>query len=832
MRIVKLAVYLHTGLLALSLNTVASTFNIHNQASSATTEFALSDLKAVLEKNGHSIAHGPCDFTISIELDTNLAPQTYAIAHDQNVIRIIGGDRPGLMYGLLDLAEQFSFGTAPENIKPARKQPFIGKRGVKFNIPLDARLPSYDDTGDAAQSNIEEMWSLDFWHAYLDDLARNRYNVLSLWTKHPFPAMIKLKDFPDVAMDDVYVFNKELKPEYHKDLVEFNLQDPKNLKLVKRMTIDEKIAFWQHVMQYAYDRGIDIYFFTWNIYVIGAEKHGISDFSDSAVDYMRECVRTFAETYPHLAGMGVTAGEHMDQTVGKRTNVQWLYDTYGRGIGDVLKTDPDRDIRFIFRANSIRLDDVDRDFRNHFPGDVDTSYKCSGPHMYSTPVSPGLSNGFGKDMQRLGFNCWLNMRNDDFYVYRWGDPDYARAYLKNAIQWPLAGFYIGSDGYVWGREHISTVPELSGQLENGKHWYREMIWGRLAYDPTLDQTFFKQRLATRFPETDPEALYAAWQAASGIVPLVNRFFWKGGDSMFHAESCTSLKGFIGVRDLIDGSPNNTSAMSSIIEYTEELQQEKPSGRTSPFEVADQLMAAAQSVLAQVEAFKTKTGKPSMELQDTLADLEAMAWMGAYYGQKIQGATHLHLHESLPEKSAKKAVHRDSALDCLHKAESSWKNYAAASTPRYKPQLLARTHYMDWNARLADVANDIRTVEMSTGKPPRVVKLFMYSKNFPKVVEQLKKAFAEKGWKPEEHQAWQWKSYSNFELAILTASEGSDLFKSYQLSGGIVPESYDREGYALAQNGRYIWVLGKDMDSLKTGLSELAGRMEQDKPLAP
>ena len=38
-----------------------------------------------------------------------------------------------------------------------------------------------------------------------------------------------------------------------------------NLKVIKTMTIDEKIAFWQKVMEYAHNRGIDIYFFTWNL---------------------------------------------------------------------------------------------------------------------------------------------------------------------------------------------------------------------------------------------------------------------------------------------------------------------------------------------------------------------------------------------------------------------------------------------------------------------------------------------------------------------------------------------------------------------------------------
>jgi hypothetical protein len=35
-------------------------------------------------------------------------------------------------------------------------------------------------------------------------MARHRYNVLSLWSLHPFPSLVKVPEFPDVALDDVW----------------------------------------------------------------------------------------------------------------------------------------------------------------------------------------------------------------------------------------------------------------------------------------------------------------------------------------------------------------------------------------------------------------------------------------------------------------------------------------------------------------------------------------------------------------------------------------------------------------------------------------------------
>jgi len=65
------------------------------------------------------------------------------------------------------------------------------KRSFKEKL----KTPSYDDTGDAAQNNYAEMWNFDFWKEFLDDMARYRYNTLTLWNPHPFPSIVKLPNY-------------------------------------------------------------------------------------------------------------------------------------------------------------------------------------------------------------------------------------------------------------------------------------------------------------------------------------------------------------------------------------------------------------------------------------------------------------------------------------------------------------------------------------------------------------------------------------------------------------------------------------------------------------
>ena len=90
-----------------------------------------------------------------------------------------------------------------DGVKETIQNPYMKMRGTKFNIPLDVRTPSYSDVSDAAQKNMLEMWNFDFWKEYIDSLARYRYNYISLWSMHPFPSLVKVPEYPDVALDDV-----------------------------------------------------------------------------------------------------------------------------------------------------------------------------------------------------------------------------------------------------------------------------------------------------------------------------------------------------------------------------------------------------------------------------------------------------------------------------------------------------------------------------------------------------------------------------------------------------------------------------------------------------
>jgi len=65
-------------------------------------------------------------------------------------------------------------------------------RGMKLNMPLDKRILTFVGgwSSNSAKKAIAHVWDMSFWKTLIDQQARNRYNVLSVWVHHPFPALV------------------------------------------------------------------------------------------------------------------------------------------------------------------------------------------------------------------------------------------------------------------------------------------------------------------------------------------------------------------------------------------------------------------------------------------------------------------------------------------------------------------------------------------------------------------------------------------------------------------------------------------------------------------
>ena len=719
--------------------------------------FGAGDLKTALTANGYTVTVLPPGDPVQVKQSVRIIlttedaklsgqPATKGILREGYAIQsvttamttnwwVIGKDATGVMYGGLELAESVQLANGLGGVTNRQTNPYLDKRGIKFNIPLDARSPSYSDDSDSAQANIGNMWETNFWAGMLDNMARHRMNLLSLWSLHPFPSMVRVPEYPNVALADV---KRKAGPLWNATLYGTKMFDPSwDLTTLKRMTIEEKIAFWRWAMQYAKDRGIEFYVMTWNIFACGAESsgYGITESPANAItkDYFRKSVRALCNTYPLLAGVGLTTGENMGE-IDKdgAAKEQWAWDTYGLGVSDAMADAknpasphyaPDRNIKLIHRAHMADLKEIINVF-SALPGRTNSdsslvfSFKYSQAHMLSSTKPQFIHrNNWFKNIP-AGSKTFLTVRNDDMYYMRWGDPDFARAYLSNLPDLSkIAGIYIGPDGYTWGREYLSTEPEKPRQLVIEKMWYFFLLYGRMAYDPTIPNSRFEAIVGERFPNVPAEKLFAGWASASKILPLITRFYWGALDFQWYPEACWSADGFESVQKFIKPrwkpmSANEDGDRPLLMSVKEFVDGANPDGRMTPEQVADQLQQFAERGLASIVGLDAGSNK---ELRLTLGDIKAMAALGNYYGEKIRGAAALYRYESKGDAA-------DHALARKHliAASNHWKQYAAQWSSQYVKQVLTRMGLtvVDIAGIQAQVEADIPPEVMPTYRPEK------------------------------------------------------------------------------------------------------------------
>ena len=734
------AVFLSIALVLLAAcstgEATAATAVIYSTPDSPQAQFAVGDLKTALTKRGYAVTTQPlakiatggeetrfvlCSladtdtFTkLGAKVPTDLKAEGYAIRVKGATNLIVGADAAGVMYGGLEAAEGL---LTQGKLSDVSCNPYMPRRGTKFNIPLDARTPSYTDVSDAAQKNIIEMWNFDFWKAYIDNLARARYNFISLWSLHPFPSLVKVPEYPDIALADVKRSKVKWKEYY--SLMGIGFDAPEilgNLETLKKMSIDEKITFWRKVMAYARDRNIVFYIVTWNIFVNGTEgKYGITDKADNAktTDYFLKSVKQLILTYPDLGGVGLTTGENM-HGMNTEAKERWAFETYGRGVLDAAAEQPGRKILFIHRQHMTGAGGVLKQFEpliKHKDIEFIFSFKYAKAHVYSCTRQP-YHEKFVPDIRARNVKTMWTMRNDDNFYFRWGAPDFVREFIQNVPYDVSAGFYLGSDQYIWGREWTSLQPKSPRELEVDKHWYHWMLWGRLGYNPKVTNDTFTAILKSRYPECDAKTLFNAWQSASMVYPLTTGFHWGALDFHWYIEGCkgyasknkrkagmrpSTASGFHGVEDFIRFKPHDRTGYVSIQDYVQK--QETPEGKKSPLDVAAEIDRQAGNALKQLEQLKAGANS---ELENVLQDIRTMAYMGQYYGSKIRGATYLALY-----RKTRKSEDQRKAVDALTKAAQHWESYTKLALSRYRnPIWMNRVGHMDWRKLAEDVQRDI------------------------------------------------------------------------------------------------------------------------------
>lgn len=660
----------------------AETVGIFSNNSIPQIKFAANDVKTALESKGFKVEMNELSklksnyslkkIVIALDSDKNsiklleaeggnaptgLGEQAYSLLTTSNKATsywIIGGDTNGAMYGGFQVAENIKFdGFTKENNN--QEAPDILNRGAKLNLPFDRRLPTYwgDFAETSARNAIPHVWDMNFWTNWFDNMARNRYNVLSVWVQSPFPALVKVADYPKACLPSIEGFDG-----YKND-----------------MNIDQRIDYWRKVIQYAHDRGFKFYFFCWNVdpdYAKDQYSHINKLESNLAtIDYTNKSMTALLNTYPELDGFGISAGDHMNGKPDER--MSWTWRAFGKAVYDYAKINPERKFTLIHRGLSTSLATI----YTHWDSiktckniDFDFSIKYCMAHMYST-LTPRWYGTQMDEAAEFKQPTWLTLRNDDFFYLNWGDPKYVRDFIDSIPNKEIIrGFYIGADVYHPTRMSWYKDTTLNGQLEIERNWYIQMLWGRIAYNRQISDEVFIKHIALRFPQATSEKLFEAWAKASRPLPKVTELTqaqWRL-DVHWYPEGCVGRGGknttvFKTIDEMMEVDIANGSKICNIANSASG----NCNGAKTSYEIADEMEADAMSALNLVN---TMSSGGNRDLEIAINTVKQLAYLSNYYAFKIRGATY------------KKAGKIDNARDAMGKAYCWWINYANSMDAMY------------------------------------------------------------------------------------------------------------------------------------------------------
>ncbi len=624
----------------------------------------------------------------------------FKLIKENGTIYLLGLTERGCLYGIMDIIEQLNNSADIARLEERQVNPAFSFRAIKFNLPWSPYRP-----GPATDIHLETCRDLDFWESFLDMMVTNRFNALSLWNTHPFPYMIRAENYPEATP--------------------FNDQELKEWK-----------SFWRTLFEMAKNRGIETYLVNWNIVVSPefAEAYGADIYDDRSglvKKYTSESVTQLINEYEDLTGLGVTLADWMgnwgENTMTPAEREAWIEETFVEGMKNA-----DREIKFIHRAVLAGDPREMRQVIDHanLPDKTIVEVKFNWSHGYSTPnLSITHANDEGTIMKDFWdpepenyFIAWM-IRNEDFFVLRWGDPEFIRQHIGTNHHEYVDGYFVGSEGYIPAKDysHMEQHPHITWKYAFEKQWLFYHLWGRLLYNPEETDETLAVGFSKRYENIDAASLLDAYSLASKVPLYIASFYKSTWDFTLYSEGFLSAapygfddnkSPFISIEELIKHETLDARYLS-ISEYCDRKNKgiQISDDLINPLELAQLVRDNCNKAMIIVDNMRSSENKP--ELNSELDDIETWCYLGFYFADKLRAAVALETFNL-----SKQAEEKKISLEYLEKCLVHWKNVIRLTVDRYKPMpyigIGNNTRWPEftsfhWSHFLKDVEADIEYV---------------------------------------------------------------------------------------------------------------------------
>jgi hypothetical protein len=680
--------------------------------------YAASVLEAALIKKGYNIKNASAFYQIDLTINAKqLGAESFSIKHTKQTITITGGDDRGLIYGCLSLAEDIRNGIALKDCRTKNEKPVLPFRAIKYDLPWDTYRHSY-----ALELHDQTCRDTVYWKGFLDMMAENRFNTLTLWNLHPYTFLIRPKNFPEAS--------------------------PWNDKEMK-----EWETLFHSIIRMATERAIETYIIPFNIFVTPefAKAHNVAmdnlahdyfvngDTSEIIKRYTRESVTQMLEEYPGLTGMGLTLGEGMGEMTPQQRE-DWITATIIEGMrlanrkSKLIHRIPFSSTTGSAGPTSIETEKLTRKSiekqaaMGFTEGPIWADLKFNWSHAHSTTKLIKVHGGKLYDTyfkpEPAVYKIVWTARNEDFFCLRWGVPSFVRNHILQNMRPYSGGYIIGSETYIPAKDYFTRDSiDLHWRYAFERQWLFYKLWGRLMYDPNISDELFKKEFTRRYGNMGEHLLAAS--ALAGNTPLqLASYFDCGWDFTLYSEGMMALDNttkrvdYISVDRLIKQPPLDTSYVS-VADYVKRSTSAVTFDKKeiTPLMLAAVLEKDCNGALKLVSKINISGNKA---LVYEVADIKAWSYLGLHFAEKIRGAVALQTYRSRGGDT-----NREKAIKYLQKALTYWDSLIHLTQPLYKDMPLVHLSQQGgkeskenfflnfhWEKLRSDVARDVEIAEQA------------------------------------------------------------------------------------------------------------------------
>jgi hypothetical protein len=614
---------------------------------------------------------GPVEFG-KAELERALAERSMTLRYRSGVsqlppeafeiepLRITGGDLRGLMYGLLEAADQIRTRGRLVLTKGSAATPI---RGIRYFVH---------------NHDLEERWyySREYWDSYFAMLARRRFNRFNLVFAHqtnylapPYPFWLDLPDFPEIRVPGLSAEDRQ-----------------RNLEML------------QYISQCAADHGIDFTLGVWehNIQtnmkptVEGITRENIGPYSRAALaQILRRCP----------AIRSVQMRTNRESGIPDDYQVEFYRDYIFPAIRDC-----GREVRLDLRAWAVAGGMITAAQQVGVPLRVSTKYWAED---VGRPYQPAESYA--------GYS-YLNFlekpRKYDFYwelwglgshrLLLWGDPGFVKRAVPTfrlsgssgfEIDAPLAQKGFGNRPGVWN----ALVPP--GKPEFLRYWLFYLLWGRLSYDPKTPESVWMSELTQHFGSAAADVMEAYKQSSGVLSEIVathladpNMYLWPE----------------INPGGLLDAYkqtlPSDWRYVSSIPEAVRNRLDGVASAKQTSFETAARLNDFAARTEKAVEKARASLDE-NAEWRLSEPDFRVLAALARYHALKQAAAWRLEYFDQTGDGARLAEARQDIA-----EAIKVWEDLASFTEDKYPAEMaFGPDDIGHWKDKLPYVRHDLELI---------------------------------------------------------------------------------------------------------------------------